>query len=97
MIISPLRGYTSKRYQNFNYPTCYSHISFKHMHYSVKFDHSLKNKIKEQKTPLTVVISKQYKIKAHTDKCVFVSHYKLLSCVCVFMAGKAQTNPASVL
>lgn len=28
---------------------------------------------------------------------VFVSHYKLLSYVCVFMAGKAQTNPASVL
>lgn len=28
---------------------------------------------------------------------VFVSHYKLLSYVCVFMAGKAQTNPESVL
>lgn len=27
---------------------------------------------------------------------VFVSHYKLLSCVCVFMAEKTQTNPASV-
>lgn len=28
---------------------------------------------------------------------VFVSHYKLVSYVCVFMAGKAQTNPESVL
>lgn len=27
---------------------------------------------------------------------VFVSHYKLLSCVCVFMAEKTQTNSASV-
>lgn len=28
---------------------------------------------------------------------VVVSHYKLLSYVCVFMAGKTQTNPAPVL
>lgn len=27
---------------------------------------------------------------------VFGSHYKLLSCVCVFMAEKTQTNPAKV-
>lgn len=45
-------------------------------------------------------ISKQCKIITHTvihKSSVFVSHYKLLSYVCVFMAGKAQTNPASVL